>query len=133
VIEQERRLRELLPAAEVHLTGSACIPGLEPADLDLVVLVGDVASAAETLRAEYAVLHPEEWRDDWAAFRDPGPPQVDVVVTQRGTKGDKHHRLAWQLLAGRPDLVQEYRGLKETGGDYERRKREFFERVVALL
>jgi GrpB-like predicted nucleotidyltransferase (UPF0157 family) len=133
VIEQERRVRALLPAAEVHLTGSACIPGLEPADLDLVVLVADVASAAETLRTEYPVLHPHEWRADWAAFRDPGPPQVDIVVTRPGTPGDKHHRLAWQLLAGRPDLVEEYLELKGTDEDYERRKREFFERVAALL
>jgi hypothetical protein len=133
VIEQERRLRELLPAARVHLSGSACLPGLEPDDLDLVLLVDDVAAAAEILRAEYPPLYPGEWRDDWAAFRDPGPPQVDIVLTEPGTLGDKHHRLAWELLAGRPDLLEEYRALKATPDDYERRKRDFFERVVALL
>jgi GrpB-like predicted nucleotidyltransferase (UPF0157 family) len=133
VIEVERRIRELLPAAEVQLSGSASLPGLDPGDLDLVVLVEDVEAAAETLRAEYPVLYAEEWRDDWAAFRVPGTPQVDVVVTRPGTLGDKHHRLAWHLLAERPDLLEEYRALKATPGDYEGRKREFFERVVAQL
>jgi hypothetical protein len=133
VIEQERRLRELLPDARVHLSGSASVPGLEPGDLDLVALVDDVGGAAEILRPEYPALYADEWRDDWAAFRDPGPPQVDIVLTQPGTLGDKHHRLAWELIATRPDLLDEYRALKAAPGAYERRKREFFERVVALL
>jgi GrpB-like predicted nucleotidyltransferase (UPF0157 family) len=133
LIEQERRLRELLPGARVELSGSACVPGLEPDDLDLVALVDDVAAAAEIVRAEYPALYADEWRDDWAAFRDAGPPQVDIVLTRAGTLGDRHHRLAWELLAGRPELLDEYRELKATTGDYERRKREFFERVVALL
>jgi GrpB-like predicted nucleotidyltransferase (UPF0157 family) len=133
VNEQERRLRRLLPGARVHLSGSSSMPGLEPDDVDLVVLVDDVEGAAEALRPEYPALYPDEWRDDWAAFRDPGPPQVDIVLTRPGTLGDRHHRLAWELLATRPDLLEEYRELKATPGDYERRKREFFERVVALL
>ncbi len=129
----ERRLHELLPTAEVHLTGGACLPGLEPADLDLVALVDDVAAAADALRGEYPALYPEEWREDWAAFRDPGPPQVDIVVTYAGSLGDKHHRLAWRLIASRSDLLEEYCNLKRSGIDYELRKREFFERVVAQL
>ena len=133
MIEHEQRLSDLLPGAEVHLSGSASLPGLEPADLDLVVLVDDVAAAAETLRTAYPVLYAEEWRDDWAAFRDPGPPQVDVVVTRRGTLGDKHHRLAWERLAADPELLAEYRTMKESPVDYEIRKRKFFERVVRLL
>jgi len=133
MIEHEQRIRELLPAAEVHLSGSACLPGLDPGDLDLVLLVEDVAAAAEILRSEYPVLYPEEWREDWAAFRVQGHPQVDIVVTRPGTLGDKHHRLVWQLLAERPDLLDEYRALKATPESYELRKREFFERVVAQL
>ena len=62
MIEQERRIRELLPSASLHLGGSACVPGLDPGDLDLVLLVDDVAGAAEILRSEYPVLSPEEWR-----------------------------------------------------------------------
>ena len=131
--EHERRLRELLPGAEVHLCGSASVPGLDARDLDLVVLVEDVPTAAELLVPELPPLHVDQWRDDWAAFRDPGPPQVDVVLTRRGSLGDKHHRLAWHLLAARPDLLDEYRELKRSPEEYELRKRQFFERVVALL
>lgn len=131
--EHQRRLEELLPDAEVHPSGSACVPGLDPNDLDLVVLVDDVAGAALILCSQYPVLYSDEWRDDWAAFRVPGSPQVDIVVTRPGTLGDKHHRLAWHLLADSPDLVKEYQALKATPEDYELRKREFFERVVALL
>jgi hypothetical protein len=116
MIEHERRLRALLPQARVHPSGSASVPALVPCDLDLVVLVDDVDAAAEALRREFPVLYPDEWREDWAAFRDPG-----------------HHRLGRELLAIRPDLLDEYRLLKATSGDYERRKREFFERVVGLL
>ena len=133
MIDQERRIRELLPSASLHLSGSACVPDLDPADLDLVVLVDDVAAAAQILRSEYPILYPEEWREDWAAFRVPGSPQVDIVVTRPGTLGDKHHRLAWQLLAERPDLLEEYRALKATPENYELRKREFSEYVVAQL
>jgi hypothetical protein len=133
VIAPERRLGELLPAGRVYLSGSVRVPGLDAGDLDLVVLVDDVRAAAETLRPEYPVLHADEWRDDWAAFRDPGPPQVDIVLTRPGTLGDKHHRLAWELLADRPDLLEEYRKIRATPDDYELRKREFFERVVAQL
>jgi hypothetical protein len=133
LIDHEQSLRGLLPGAEVRLSGSACVPGLDPDDLDFVVLVDDVAAAADTLRSHYPVLYRDEWRDDWAAFRLPGTPQVDIVVTRPGTIGDKHHRLAWHLLAVRPDLLKEYRALKATTEDYELRKKEFFERVVALL
>ncbi len=133
MIDHQRQLRELLPRAEVQLSGSACVPGLDPDDLDLIVLVEDVAGAAVILRSRYPVLYPDEWRDDWAAFRVPGSPQVDIVVTRPGTLGDRHHRLAWLLLADRPDLLAEYRALKATPENYELRKREFFERVVALL
>jgi hypothetical protein len=114
VIQQERRLREFLPAGRVHLSGSAFAPGPESDD---VVLVDGVAAAA----------------DDSAAFRNPGRPQVDIVLTRPGPPGDKHHRHARGLLSGRPDLEQEYRELEATPQDYERRKREFFERVVAQL
>ena len=131
--EHESRLRELLPGAEIHLTGSACVPGLDPNDLDFVALVEDVPAAAETLKSVYPTLYADDWREDWAAFRDPGPPQIDVVLTRRGSWGDSHHRLAWQLLADRPDLLEEYRALKATPQDYALRKQEFFERVVALL
>jgi hypothetical protein len=54
-------------------------------------------------------------------------------VTRAGTLGDKHHRLAWQLLLDMPGLLAEYRALKAKPEDYELRKCQFFERLVALL
>jgi hypothetical protein len=101
-------------------------------DLDLVVLVPDVAGAAERLRNVYPPLYEEEWRDDWAAFRDPGPPQVDVVLTKRGTKSDAHHRRAWELILADDVLREDYERLKAAGMD-SAQKAVFFERVVAML
>lgn len=128
------RIRRLVPTADVRVTGGALLDGEHSVDVDLVALVNDVAVAAKVLAREYPALYPDEWRDDWAAFRDPDPPQVDVVVTRIDTEGDAHHRRAWDLLLQRPDLLAEYRQLRSnrrTG--YEERKAEFFERVVALL
>jgi hypothetical protein len=84
VIEQERRIRALLPSASLHLGRSACGPGLDPGDLDL--RVDDGAGAAEILRSTDPVLYPEE-----------------------------------------------YRALKATPENHERRTRAFFERMVAEL
>jgi hypothetical protein len=98
----------------------------------LVVLVPEVADAADRLRNVYPPLYEDEWRDDWAAFRLPGPPQVDIVVTKRGTKGDAHHRRAWELLLADDVLRAEYERLKAAGMDSVQ-KAAFFERVVARL
>jgi 16S rRNA (adenine1518-N6/adenine1519-N6)-dimethyltransferase len=120
------RLGRLLPGATVQLTGSASLR--ESADdLDLVALVDDVRAAAATL--ELPPLHPEQWRDDWAAFRVAGRPQVDVVLTVEGSDADRRHRLAWQLLADDPRLLAEYRAAKVTPEG----KRAFFDRVAGLL
>ena len=131
--KHHRRIRAAVPSADVRVSGSASIEGLDANDLDLVALVPDVADAAARLRGVYRPLYEEEWREDWAAFRDPGPPQVDVVVTRLGTKGEAHHVRAWALLARDPALLDEYRALKGRYDDYERRKAAFFERLVARL
>lgn len=101
-------------------------------DVDLVVLVSNVARAAERLRLSYPPLYEDEWRDDWAAFRLEGPPQVDIVLTSPGTGGDDHHRRAWELILSNPGLRAEYQSLKAAGMD-STRKAEFFDRVVAML
>ncbi len=125
-----RMLHELLPGAEVVLTGSAACSDLVANDLDFVVLVSDVAEAAQHVRRRLAPLFELEWHADWAAFREPGPPQVDVVVTKRGTRGDAHHRRAWEVLQGDSALRAEYRRLKLDPVAYEERKAAFFERLV---
>jgi GrpB-like predicted nucleotidyltransferase (UPF0157 family) len=134
LVEQHRqRITELLPGTTVLLSGSASVPGLDAKDVDLVVLVSDVVPATDRLRRLYPPLYEDEWRDDWAAFRDPSPPRVDVVATRIGTRGDDHHRRAWELLARNAELLAEYRELKADGDRYEERKAAFFERVVTLL
>jgi 16S rRNA (adenine1518-N6/adenine1519-N6)-dimethyltransferase len=118
------RLRALIPNAVVKLTGSASFRGYPADDVDLVAVVDDVAAAAA--RLDLPQLLPEEWRDDWAAFRIDAQPRVDVVVTRPGTLGHAHHVRAWERLADDPALLAQYR-IAKLDPD---RKREFFERVV---
>jgi len=128
------RIAVRVPDARVELTGSASVGGLDAQDVDLVVVTDDVGRVADALARSYAQLYPEQWSGDWAAFRDAGPPQVDVVVTSPGSTGDLHHRAAWELIAARQDLQDEYRRLKaHLARGYPERKARFFERVVAEL
>jgi hypothetical protein len=132
VARHRDRIAAAVPGAETELSGSALLGRYAGHDIDLVVLVGDVGAAAECLCAIYPPLYPDEWRSDWAAFREPGPPQLDIVVTTRGSKGDAHHRRAWQLLCDDAELRAEYVKLSAAGMTGEQ-KRVFFERVVAKL
>ena len=133
VEHHRRRIVGVVPGAAVSVSGSASLERLVPDDLDFVALVDDVGEAAARLRAVYPPLHEDEWREDWAAFRDRGPPQVDVVATRPGSRGDAHHRLAWELLAADETLLAEYRALKATTVGLEQRKAAFFERMVDEL
>jgi hypothetical protein len=126
------RIREALPEGTTSVSGSTLFGRYGGHDIDLVVLVPDVADAANRLRRVYPPLYEEDWRADWAAFREPGPPQVDIVLTKRGTKGDAHHRRAWELILADDALRAEYERLKAAGMDSVQKKI-FFERVVAML
>ena len=128
----ERVIREAVPEGTTSVSGSTLLGEYGGHDVDLVVLVPDVADAASRLRDVYPPLYEDEWRDDWAAFRVPGPPQVDIVVTTRGSKGDAHHRRAWKLILTDDSLRAEYERLKAAGMD-SAQKRVFFERVVGML
>jgi 16S rRNA (adenine1518-N6/adenine1519-N6)-dimethyltransferase len=121
------RLRAQLPGADVRLTGSASLRDSVVDDLDLVAIVDDVAAAAA--RLDLPPLYPEQWRDDWAAFRLDGNPRIDIVVTRAGSRGHAHHVRAWDRLAADPTLLAEYRQAKLN----PEQKRDFFERVVAGL
>jgi hypothetical protein len=127
-----RRIADLAPEGTTSVSGSTLLGSFSGHDVDLVVLVPDVAAAARRLSRTYPPLYEDEWRDDWAAFRDPGPPQVDIVVTQPGTKGDAHHRRAWELILGDDALRAEYERAKAVGMDAAQ-KAAFFDRVVAML
>jgi hypothetical protein len=132
VARHERRIREVVPEGATSVSGSLLLGYYGGHDLDLVVLVPDVADAADRLRVVYPPLYEDKWRDDWAAFRLPGPPQVDIVLTKRGTKGDAHHRRAWELILTDETLRAEYERLRAAGMD-SAQKKIFFERVVASL
>lgn len=122
------RLRALLPDATVLLTGSASLrdSAVDDLDLDLVAVVDDVGEAAA--RLDLPPLYPEQWRDDWAAFRAGGYPQVDIVLTRAGSDAYDRHVGAWRRIAADEQLLAEYRRARL---DPER-KREFFDRVAAL-
>jgi 16S rRNA (adenine1518-N6/adenine1519-N6)-dimethyltransferase len=122
-LSETLRLRDVLPDAEIRLTGSTAFRAYPPADVDLVAVVDDVGAA--TARLDLPPLFTEQWDEDWAAFRVDAQPQVDVVVTRRGSNAHARHVLAWDRLAEDPALLAEYRIAKL---DVER-KREFFERL----
>src|SRR5437588_4780721 len=132
IASHERRIREVVPEGTTSVSGSTLLGRYGGHDVDLVVLVPDVAGAASRLREVYPPLYEDEWRDDWAAFRLPGPPQVDIVLTSPGTKGDAHHRRAWELILVDDELRAEYERLKAAGMD-SATKKDFFERVVSRL
>jgi hypothetical protein len=126
------QISEAVPEGTTSISGSTLLGRYGGHDIDLVVLVPDVADAAQRLRQVYPPLAQEEWRDDWAAFRDPGPPQVDIVLTKPGTKGDAHHRRAWELILADDQVRAEYERLKAAGMD-SAQKAVFFEGVVSML
>ncbi|TML32615.1 MAG: hypothetical protein E6G24_09885 [Actinobacteria bacterium] len=132
VTSHTARIRELVSEAETSVSGSTLLGRYGGHDVDLVVLVQNVADAADRLRSAYPPLYEEDWRDDWAAFRLPGPPQLDIVLTKPGTKGDAHHRRAWELILSDEALQAEYKHLKARGMDAAQ-KAAFFKRVVSML
>lgn len=87
VARYSERIAEAVPEGATSVSGSSLLGQWGGHDLDLVVLVPDVSNAARRLRAVYPPLYEDEWREDWAAFREPGPPQVDIVLTRPGTNG----------------------------------------------
>jgi hypothetical protein len=132
VARHTERIGRAVPEGSTSLSGSTLLGEWGGHDLDLVVLVPDVRDAARRLREVYPPLYEDDWRDDWAAFREPGPPQVDIVLTRPGTKGDAHHRRAWQLILADDALRAEYQRLKAAGMDGAQ-KEVFFEWVVGML
>jgi hypothetical protein len=132
VAQHTARIAELVPEGRTSLSGSTLLGRHGGHDVDLVVLVTSVDEAAARLRRSYPPLYEDHWRDDGAAFRLTGPPQVDIVVTRLGTWGDDHHRRSWELILASPPLQAEFESLKSAGMD-STQKAEFFDRVVAML
>lgn len=132
ITRHTRRIAEAVPEGVTSVSGSTLMGSYAGHDVDLVVLVPDVAAAADRLRLAYRPLYEDEWRDDWAAFRETEPVQVDIVLTRSGTKGDAHHRRAWELVLADEPLRAEYERLKRAGMT-SAEKAAFFDRVVAML
>lgn len=132
ITRHTRRIAEAVPEGVTSVSGSTLLDSYAGHDVDLVVLVPDVAAAADRLRLAYRPLYEDEWRDDWAAFRETEPVQVDIVLTRSGTKGDAHHRRAWELVLADEPLRAEYERLKRAGMT-SAEKAAFFDRVVAML
>jgi hypothetical protein len=132
IADHEARIERALPEARTLVTGSTLLGGFRGRDIDLVVLVPDVRAAADRIRDLYQPLYEDYWRDDWAFFRDPGSPQVDVVLTVEGSPGDVQHRGAWELILGDDELRAEFERL-EAEGMSDAAKGAYFERVAARL
>jgi hypothetical protein len=132
IADHVNRIGHAVPEGVTVVSGSTLLGHYGGHDVDLVVLVPQVSDAAARLRLLYPPLYEDDWRDDWAAFRHPGPPQVDIVVTRPGTEGDAHHRRAWELLLADAELRAEYEQ-RIAAGMSGAQKAEFFDRVVAML
>ena len=111
VTRHERRVRAVVPEGETSVSGSTLLGHYGGHDLDLVVLVPDVADAADRLRSAYPPLYAHETRD--------------------GGRRAPSTRV-WELILADEALRAEYERLKAAGMD-SAQKKVFFERVVAML
>jgi hypothetical protein len=132
ITRHKARIADLLPAGQTFVSGSTLLGHYGGHDIDLVVLVDDVAKAASRIRDAYPPLYEDEWRDDWAAFRELGPQQIDIVLTRPGTKGHAHHLRAWEVILADDTVRAEYMRLKSAGMD-SAQKAAFFEGIVSRL
>jgi GrpB-like predicted nucleotidyltransferase (UPF0157 family) len=127
------RLAPLLPDHDLVLTGGSSVPGaLTKGDIDLHLRAAphDFAATIATLRTLYAVVHPDIWQATLATFAIEADLPTGLAVTPAGGEHDMRFRRTWKLLAADPDLLAAYNALKLAGGgDYERRKSAFFDRL----
>jgi len=140
VLAAERdRLRAAGVPGDVVLVGGSSVPGtLTRGDVDLHLRVppGEFADAVERLRSLYAVVHPEIWGPTLATFTVDAPVPAGIAATPLDSEHDRRFHRTWTLLAADGDLREEHNAVKRatTGLDeaeYEHRKSEFFDRVVA--
>jgi GrpB-like predicted nucleotidyltransferase (UPF0157 family) len=133
--EHERRIRELLPDAEVRHRGGSSLPGvLTMGDVDVHVRTDGAAfAAARDLLCElYEPLHPGVWHSEGAFYVAPGSqPRVEMALTVKGSLDDFHHGDAWDWIAADAELRERYNALKREheGGvvdAYNAAKRAFF-------
>jgi len=130
------RVQVLGLPGDVVLLGGSSVPGaLTRGDIDLHLRVPptEFARVVETLKAVFAVVHPEIWAPTLATFAVADDPPVGLAVTPAGSEHDLRFTRSWQLLAADPALIQEYNAVKRsvTDADYEARKSAFFDMLLA--
>jgi hypothetical protein len=136
---QRARLAVLGVPGELRLVGGSSVPGaLTVGDVDLHLRVEQAAfaTAVAVLREHYPVVHADIWGPTLATFEVPATVPAGLAVTPAGSEHDLRFTRTWLLLAADADLLAEHNAVKasaEPGGEeYERRKSELFDRVVAL-
>ena len=137
---QRARLAVLGVPGELRLVGGSSVPGaLTVGDVDLHLRVEPAAftEAVRLLRDRYRVVHPEIWSATLATFAVRATVPAGLAVTPAGSEHDLRFTRTWALLGADDELLAEHNALKAASpvpGDaaYERRKSEFFDRVVAL-
>jgi GrpB-like predicted nucleotidyltransferase (UPF0157 family) len=125
-----------VPDLEVFHTGAAALKISGKNDLDFSIL-GVPEDFDNYLPALVKVLGKPQKRGRenvrWEIARDGFP--VDVHLTDKDSLGWKEHRKVFELLRDDPQLLEEYRILKERSAgvslrEYQRRKYEFYNRIV---
>ena len=140
ILERERaRLAPLLADHELILVGGSSVPGaLTKGDVDLHLRVPPDAfdQTVTVLRGVYQVVHPEIWQASLATFAVEAPLPAGLAVTPAGSEHDLRFTRTWQLLAADPDLLSAHNAVKlrceNLGGEYERQKSAFFDRLVEI-
>jgi hypothetical protein len=135
---ERQRLRDHGIPGELVLIGGTSVPGaLTRGDVDLHLRVApsDFADAVAALRTLHPVVHAEIWQPTLATFDVGAAVPAGLAVTPVGSEHDVRFTTTWRRLAAEPQLLQEHNAVKLAGAvgdaDYERRKSEFFDRVVA--
>jgi GrpB-like predicted nucleotidyltransferase (UPF0157 family) len=133
-----RRLRQLLPDAEIIHIGSSAVPGAwSKGDLDILVRVsaGDFASSRQVLSRHLALNEGSTHDANFASFKDDRTqPPLGVQLVVAGGPYDDFEQFG-AYLRDHPEMLEAYNALKKRheGGamtTYRAEKSEFIERVL---
>lgn len=131
-----RRIHAVAPELEVFFMGAAALklPGKNDIDLDILCNQADIGTYAKIL-AE-VLGSPKETKDNLTAweFMLEGF-EVDAILSDPKISHVPLQRKRFEVLKNSPELLREYRELKEASDglpfeEYEKRKLEFLEAKV---
>lgn len=135
-----RRIRRLIPEAEVEHVGATAVPGaVTKGDLDVLVRVRSRAfgPAVKALTSSFSIKQPENWTKTFASFGDDAryglPVGIQLVVKNREYDFLTYIR---DILISHPAMLAKYNELKmRHAGDgapgYWKAKNRFFARILA--